>query len=262
MKRYTTVHPLFMSFYSKSLYQDVGKNWRNIAFFYLFLLSAVCLIPIMFRVHSSVSEYLNSKSPEIVKQVPVITIAGGVASVHEVMPYVIKDPDNGTPLIIIDTTGKTTSLDGTGAMFLLTKSALLFKGSSRETRTLNLSEIGDLTIDQAQVYGWIETFLDYFIFVFYPFALLITFLLRIVEALIFSAIGIFLVKKLGAPLGYRSVMSLAMVSMTPSVLLDTIYNYLDINFPLWWVLNFVIAIAYYLFAIKSSLENEMRGTVV
>jgi hypothetical protein len=262
MKRYTTVHPLFMSFYSKSLYRDVGKNWRNIAFLYLFLLSAVCLIPIMFRVHFSVSDYLHSEAPKIVKQVPVITIAGGVASVHEEMPYIIKDPESGAPLIIIDTTGKTTSLKGTGAMFLLTKSTLSFKGSSREARTLNLSEIGDLTIDQSQVYGWIETFLDYFIFVLYPFALLFTFLLRIVEALIFGAVGTFFAKRLGAPPGYRSLVSLAMVSMTPSVILDTLYNYLEILVPFWWVLNFVIAMGYLFFAVKANAEDEMPGTGV
>lgn len=262
MKRYTTVHPLFMSFYSKSLYRDVGKNWRTITFLYLFLLSAVCLIPIMFRVYSAVSDYFHSEAPKIVKQVPVITIAGGVASVREVMPYIIKDPENGAPLIIIDTTGKTTSLEGTAAMLLLTKSTLSFKRSSKETRTFNLSEFGDLTIDQSQVYGWIETFLDYFIFVLYPFALLFIFLLRIVEAFIFGAAGIFFAKKLGAPLGYRSVVSLAMVSMTPSVILDSIYNYLEIIVPFWWVLNFVIAIGYLFFAVKANAEDKMPGTGV
>ena len=255
MRRFTTVHPLFMSFYSKALYQDVGRNWKKISLLYLLLLLSVCSIPIVFRVHSALSDYLHQEAPKIVKQVPVITIDKGVASVNEEMPYIIKDPESSAPLIIIDTTGKTDSLKGSDAIVLLTKTKLFFRRSARDTRTLDLSEIDTLTIDQARVYDWIETFLDYFIFVFYPFALLFSFLFRLVEALIFGAIGMLFARNMKVPLRYQATLSLALVSMTPAIILDTLYNYGDINIPFWWIINFLIAVGYLFFAVKANAEH-------
>lgn len=255
MKRFSTIHPLFMSFYSKALYQDVGRNWKKVSILYLFLLLSVCSIPIVFRVHSAVSDYLQHEAPKIVKQVPVITISKGAASVDEEMPYIIKDPESGAPLIIIDTTGKTDSLKGSDAVILLTKTKLFFRRSARDTRTLDLSEIDTLTIDQARVYDWIETFLDYFIFVFYPFALLFSFLFRLVEALIFGAIGMLFARNMKVPLRYQATLSLAIVSMTPAIILDTLYNYGDINIPFWWIINFLIVVGYLFFAVKANAEH-------
>jgi hypothetical protein len=254
MKRFSTVHPLYLSFYSKALYRDVGRNWGKVSFLYLFLLLAVCSIPIMFRVHSAVSDYLHSEAPKIVKQVPVITISKGIASVNEQMPYIIRDPQKGTPLAIIDTTGKTDSLKGSDAVVLLTKTKLFFRRSPADTRTLDLSEIDTLTIDQTTLYEWIETFLEYFIYVFYPFALLLSFLFRTAEALIFGAIGMLFAKNRGVPMRYQATLSLAVVSMTPAIILDTLYNYADVNIPLWWLINFLIATGYLFFAVKANAD--------
>ena len=35
MKRYSIFHPLILSFFSKSLYRDVGKHWRGTGLLYL-----------------------------------------------------------------------------------------------------------------------------------------------------------------------------------------------------------------------------------
>lgn len=255
MKRYSTVHPLFMSFYSKSLYQDVGKNWRKISFLYLFLLLAVCLIPLTFKLHSEVADYLHNEAPKIITQFPVVTIAKGKASADEQMPYVIKDPENNRPLIIIDTTGKTTSLRGNDALVLLTKTRLLFRMSPTETKSLDLSGIDDLTVDQPKLDDWTESFLQYFIYIVYPLTLLLTFLFRLAEALLFGAIGMIFARNLRVPLRYPASVSLAIVSMTPAVIMDTLYNYTDSSLPFWWVINFLVAAGYLFFAVKANAET-------
>lgn len=258
MKQFSTVHPLYLSFYSKALYRDVGRNWGKISFLYLFLLLAVCSIPIMFRIHASVSDYLHSEAPKIVKQLPVITISKGVVSANEEMPYTIKDPDSDVPLIIIDTTGKTGSLKGSDALILLTKTKLFFRESLTKTRAFDLSELGDITIDQATAYDLIETFLDYFIIVLYPFALLFSFLFRLVEALIFGIIGMLFSKHMRVPLGYRATLSLAVVSMTPAIIFDTLYHYAEINIPSWWLMNFLIGLGYLFFAVKANTDGDPK----
>jgi hypothetical protein len=260
MKRYTTVHPLFMSFYSKSLYRDVGANWRKISYLYLLLLLSVCLIPVMFRTHQMVSDYVHAKAPEIVKQIPVITITKGEVSADVNMPYVIRDPESKAPVVVIDTTGQTTTLKDSGAFVLLTKKSLIIRKEKSGTRTFDLSEIESLTINQSVAYEWIETFLDYFIFVLYPLSLIFSLALRIVQALIFALMGLVLSTRLRADLKFSSFMSLAIVAMTPSIMLDTVYNYIDIAIPSWWLVDFIIALGYFFFALRAVAEERSSET--
>jgi hypothetical protein len=42
MRRYSIFHPLVLAFYSKPLYQDVGRRWKGTGLGYLLLLLAVC----------------------------------------------------------------------------------------------------------------------------------------------------------------------------------------------------------------------------
>lgn len=245
-----------MSFYSKPLYRDVGANWKKISFLYLLLLLSVCLIPIMFRTHQMVSDYVQAKAPEIVKQIPLITISKGKVSVDAKMPYVIKDPESKASIAIIDTTGQTTTLKGSEAFVLLTKESLIVRKDKTETRTFDLSEIDSLTINQSVAYGWIDTFLEYFIFVLYPFSLIFSFALRIVQALIFALMGLVLATRLKSGLSFSSFMSLAIVAMTPSIMLDTVYNYMDIAIPSWWLVDFVIALGYFFFALRAVAEER------
>ncbi len=245
-----------MSFYSRPLYRYVGTNWKRISYLYLMLLLAVCLIPTMFKTHSLVSAYVLQKAPGIVRQIPPITITKGQVSVNVQMPYLIKDPESNDPLIIIDTTGQTTSLKGSSALVLLTKTNLQMKKGPTESRTLELSSIGDLVIDQAVAYDWIETFLDYFIFVLYPLALLFSYSLRIIQAMIFTVVGMGLARSLRISLRVSSLMSLAIVSMTPAIILDAVYNYMDVTVPSWWLIDFLIALGYLFFAVSSLAEKD------
>ncbi len=259
MKRYSTVHPLYMSFYSKPLYRDVAQNWGKLSFLYLFLLLSVCIIPSMFKFHSEVSEYLDRKAPKIIKQFPVITISKGQVSVDAEMPYVIKDPETGSVLIILDTTGKVTSLEDSNSVVLLTKTQLILKKPPKD-KIFDLSGINHLTITQSGLYDWMETFLDYFIYAVYPAGLLFSLLFRTVEALVFAALGTFFASSVKVSLRYPAIVSLAMVSMTPSIILDTLYNSADADIPFWWFINFSIALGYLFFAIRACAQQETAQT--
>ncbi|HXX56994.1 MAG TPA: DUF1189 domain-containing protein [Thermodesulfovibrionales bacterium] len=261
MRRYTTVHPLFMSFYSRSLYRDVGKNWRKISFLYLLLLTAVCTIPFVFKTHSLVSGYLSREGPKIVEQIPVITITKGTVSVDKPMPYVIKDPESNAPLAIIDTTGQVTSLKGSPAIALLTKRELIIRRGPTETWPYDLSEIENLVIDRSRMYDWMETFVGTFAYVLYPLALLSSFLFRTILALCLAVSGMFFARRLKVSLGYRACLSLAIVSMTPTILLNTLHTYLGMRIPLSWLISTLISLGYLYFAVKANSGPETSETV-
>jgi hypothetical protein len=244
-----------MSFYSRSLYQDVAMNWRKVSILYLLLLLAVCLIPLTFKTRAAVSDYLLREAPKIIKQFPMVSISKGQVSVDVPMPYTIKDPENNAPLIVIDTTGQVTSLAASDATVLLTKTQLFFKRGPKESRILELSDIDSLVIDQSRLYDWMDTFLEYFVFVLFPVALVFTFLFRMLQAIIYSILAISFAKYFKLNFRYGTLLSLSIVSMTPAIILDTFYNYFDIAIPFWWLIDFALAFGYLIFALKSNTEK-------
>lgn len=255
MKRYSTIHPLYMSFYSKSLYRDVAMNWKKVSFVYLFLLLAICEIPLMFRLNDEVSEYIFQQAPDIVKQIPAIIVSKGVVSAEVQMPYIIREPKKNSPLMIIDTTGKTVSLEGSDAFALLTKSNLIVRRTKASTWKFDLSEVDSLVIDKKMVYDWIEAFAGLIPVVTYPLALLFSFIFRVIQALISALIGILLAKNLNISLSYSQSISLSIVSMTPAVMLGTIHDYSGIVVNSWWFISLVIALGYLWFGVKSVSEQ-------
>ena len=156
-----------MSFYSKTLYREVAREW-----------STGLWIPGMIRLDSDIAEYIDNDAPQYVGQLPDITIAKGQASINAPQPYIIKDPDNGDPVMLIDTTGQVTSLDNSKAFILLTKNRLITHDGGKETRSLDLSEVGDATLNKELIYDWLESFKEWFAIVLYPFAVLASFTFR------------------------------------------------------------------------------------
>ena len=250
MKRYTIIHSFLLSFFSKSLYQDVCKNWKGVAFIYLLLLLALCWLPTMFKVHSSISQYVINDAPDIIRQIPEILILNGEVSVEGQQPHIIYDPESDTPFIIIDTTGKITSLEDTEARFLLTKTNLIIKKNIRETRVFDLSEINEFHIDQTRISSWVETFKDWFAIVAYPFALLGSFLYRIIQVLIYAVIGLIFTKIVKSTLNYQVLLRLAIISITPAIIVDTIFSMLEVSVPFFGFLCFLIAMGYLFYTVK------------
>lgn len=259
MRRYSVIHPLFMSFYSKFLYQDVGKNWRGISFIYLLLLLAVCWIPGIVQVNSGISEFVTESAPGIVKQIPIITVSQGEVSVDGPEPYYIHDPERGDRFFILDTTGQITSLEGTDAKILLTKTKLIIEKNESETRIFDLSEIDGVVVDQALVNSLLEIISKWLAIILYPIVLVFSYLYRIIQALIYAAIGILIAKMVHADLQYESLVSLAIISITPVLILDTIVSSANIVIPLWNIICFIIAMGFLFFAVKANAQEEIEN---
>ncbi len=244
-----------MAFYSKSLYRDVAFNWPTwFCFLYLLSLLALCWIPGMIRIDSDISDFVEVEAPKYVNQMPVVSISKGTASLTEPQPYVIKDPEKGEPVMIIDTTGQTTTLNNSKAVILLTKNHLILKDRLQGTRTLELSEIGDMTIDKAVVYDWIEAFTEWFAILLYPFAVLFSFAFRSIQAALYALVGVMFSRIVKAGLDYAVMIRLTLISLTPVLILNTLVIFFRIPIPSSWLVNALIATGYIIFAIRSSLS--------
>lgn len=260
MQRYSIVHPLYLSFYSGSLYQDVARNWKGLCLTYLLALLALSVIPGVMEVRADLTTYFNTEAPRLVRQVPTITITDGKVSINKPQPYYIEDQKTGKPVMIIDTTGKITSLKESPAVILLTKTSMLVKTDKTETRTFDLSDIKNLVVDRRVIYDWMDTFQDWFVFIFYPLALAFSFLLHVVEVIFYALVGLIFARSMRATLRFRAVVRLAVVALTPSVIAGMLLSVAGINVQYWWYISMMISTAYVYFAVRSNLGSSAPST--
>ena len=249
MRRYSIFHVPVLSFFSKKLYIDVARNWKGINFSYLLLLLAICWIPTMIQMHVGLADFVNNEAPALVNQVPEITITDGRVSIEETQPYYIKDPDSDEPLAIIDTTGQVESLEDSDAVCLLTKTKIMWKKNEFETQTVDLSKVKHFILNSERITGWLHIGRKFLVVVIYPFALLGSYAYRIVQALIYAAIGLLFASLCKTALSYAALIRLAVVAVTPCIIVSTIRGLTDTSIPAF--LYLVAALVYLFFAVKS-----------
>lgn len=103
---------LWMSFYSKRLYIDIGKRWRGYGIRYLALLMVLWCIPFSLKLTFDFNEMFLEQLTRPLSAIPTIYIQNGVATFDGPMPYLIKNKKNEV-VLIIDTTGIITDFSST-----------------------------------------------------------------------------------------------------------------------------------------------------
>lgn len=254
MKKFSIIHIPVRSFFSKELYVDVGLYWKGVNFLYLLLLLAVCLIPVMISIHLGITDFVNDEAPAIVNQVPEITIIDGQVSIEETQPYYVRKPDSNELLAVIDTTGQTESLKDSNSFCLLTKTEIMWKKSKIETQIVDLSKIEHFVLNSERITGWLQVGKKFMAIAAYPFALSGSYLFRIVQALIYAAVGLLFASWCNVILSYAALLRLAVVAMTPCLLAKVFFWIADIHLPYAPLIFIVITLAYLFFAIKANAD--------
>lgn len=246
-----------MSFYSKDLYRTVAKDWSTgLCLLYLLSLVALCWIPGIIRLDTDMKYYVDVSAPKYIAQMPEIAIAKGKASITEEQPFVIKDPDNGDPFMIIDTKGGTKSLEKSKAIVLLTETQLILKENDQERPVLTFSDLGEFTMTKAVMYDGLEVFRDWFAIIAYPIAVIFAFIFRVLQALIYSVVGHLFSRVIHAQLTYKLLLRVCTVAMTPLIIFNTLILFFRVDMPYPFFVNSAIATAYLIFAIRASYSPE------
>ena len=258
-KKFSIYHLPYMSFYSRELYCEVGLVWKGPGFLYLFLLLAIVWLLHMPGIKSGLDKFFEEGARPMIKQLPEITIKEGVVSIKEAQPYYIKDGE-GNIAAVIDTTGRFTSLDDTPAHLLLTKTQLIIKKNEKETREYDLSEAGEFTLTSETVGGWLNTAKLVLPPIIYICALLGSFVWRMIQALIYALLGLAMAAGLELKIEYEALIRLAVVAVTPAIIIKTIVNLSDFGLPWAWLWYFLIAMGYLFFALRSCHEGSRGRT--
>jgi hypothetical protein len=259
MKQFSIYHIPALSFFSKALYRDMGLRWKGTAFGYLLALLAICWIPTMVKLQHGLAEFVRTTAPKIVSQIPRLDLVHGVVSTEEPRPYFIQDPATGKNVAIIDTTGSISSLTGTDADFLVIQKKIIYRVSPVDTRNIDLGQIEKFSLDQAKINGWLSLMAAYLALAVYPFMVLGSYLFRIVQALVYAAIGLLLAFLCKGQISYLALIRLAVVAVTPSIIVRTLIGITQIQVPYAGLLFFALAMAYLFFGVKAVFEDDREN---
>lgn len=260
MKRFSILHPLYMSFYSAELYQDVGRKWKGVGLGYLFLAMALLQLPMAAKIHVGFSKWVATGAGEVVDKIPRIDIRNGEVSTNVETPYYIPQPQDPAKrigktsdyLAVIDLTGKYKSLEDVNADILLTKRSLIVRNRPAEVRTYDLSGVQDFWVDSARIHGWLDASRYFVAPGFYVLVLVFSFFYRAVQVALYAAVGILFARSLNAALEYPALMRLAAVAVTPPMVLNEVVDLTQIHIPGWSLICLAMALGYLYFGIKAS----------
>jgi hypothetical protein len=249
------VDALWQSFFSPALYVDVARRWQGIGFLYLLLIVTMSWLPDLVKMQGSLREWNRHAAEGLIRQVPAIDISDGAASADVDTPYFVKDPKDGKILAIIDFTGQYTNLEKSSAIVLLTRKEVTLKHSSRETRTYSLSGVKHFAIDQTRVRHWVHLFVTWIVLLIAPLVIVFTYAFRMIQALIYAAVGMAFANWFHVKLTYSALLRIACVALTPVVIFimvtDLLPMFRTFPRPLVWLIHIAIALWYVSFAVKS-----------
>lgn len=252
MRHFAPIHIPVLSFYLKDLYREVSTEWRGTCFLYLFMLLAVCLLPDMANVHRAYSAYVQKDLPPIVAQLPEISIRNGVASIAAPQPYFVNDPKTKKPLIILDTTGRYTSLKNSEAVCLVTATAVLVKLGGQEAVSFPFEKGEHTSITRHTATAWLETSRRYAAATFYPVVVASSFIFRVIQVLLLALAGVLFANTRGIRLPYLAQMRIAVVAITPGIIVLTVLDIAGLIIPYGPLWLFLSALAYQYFGVHAA----------
>lgn len=262
--KYTIFHPFIWSFFSKQLYVDVARNWRGCAFFYLFILLAICWIPIVYQYNQGITAFMQNVVPQMTKNFPTVTVNAGELSIDKPMPFVIMD-DKNKPVLVVDTTGQINSLDQEGVeglddvKVLITKTQVFARSKEHEIRQYTIPKDTDFSFSPEDINKWGNTLNYWLILGLFPFLLVFSYLYRIIQTLLYAAVGTLILNKfVKTDLEYQAILRLSVVAITPAVVISTILGYFFIAFPYELVLYFLLSMIYLIFGLHANKSSALQ----
>lgn len=263
------------SLYSAGFYRNVAKKWRGLGFFYLLLLVALCMVPPAIRFslslknieHARAGSYLGMAETlaKISSQLPDITIKDGTLHTDAQQPYTIYN-ESAKPMVIIDTTGNTTTLRESSARLLITKDYALAKFDEDNIERIMFNELlemllipskGEILLNNSTFPQMVSERSNYFSSVFFIFFMMSNFLFYLVLMVLLTGVGILLSAALKADLSFKAIVRLVITSSTFSIILFSVLFFLDKQiFANETLVLLALQFAYLFYAVESNIVKK------
>lgn len=258
-REFAYYHAPILSFFSRTLYRDVARAWRGTGLLYLLFLLVVLWIPDMVRLQVALNALAEEGAPGLLRQVPSFRITKGVMSIDRPAPHTITDKQD-KPVIIFDDTGKFTSLDGTEASILITGTQVHVRDQNRtNSRVLDLASVDGVEITPQDIMDALIRVKHYGVLVMAPLVLFFSFWWRVFVGLLYSLLGIWVAGQAKLTLDHASIFRLALVAMTPMMVVSTVQDAMGISMPWSTLVTVVVSSGYLVFGIQSCSNPTQEG---
>ena len=254
--RFRLWQAFYLAFFSGDFYQDVCEYWRGKAYTFLAVLVLLTSLPTALALQKDFKTFISGNASTVIAKIPDMRLDNGELTVNIEQPYLIEDDDTGELIAIIDTTGQYTSLDDTDAHILVTQKNVHIRKSNAEIRTYSMQVLGDRIINQEVLRSWVDTASAWVGVGLVPAMVVGSFLVSIIGALFFGAIGLIMAMALRVNLPYSALVSVAIMARTPPTLLETLQILLGTRLLFWGILSFLITIGLLFYAIRSKAADK------
>lgn len=262
MRNYSKLQAIFFSFFSPDLYRNVGQQWRGIGLGYLFLLLAIFWIPSSIYFCKSLHNFFKFQTKEIIQQIPTVTVIKGEVSIDRPIPYAIIDPKTSEELVVFDTNKTSSELHQMTSPIVVTRDAVVVKSSNQQMQVYHQFSATNYLRFTQEDYARLASpaFKTGFCLMYYIGGVVGSFLFRTIQGLFYALIGLGLAKWYGANLSGKGLIRVAIVAMTPMIMLSTINDIFLFTLRYQSFLSFVITIVYLIIAMKANRNLETLKT--
>ncbi len=192
-------------------------------------------------------------------QFPGLTFTRGNLSANVAQPYEIVDAESSVKVAVIDTTGKVTDLAQSGSLLLFTMNQLMAKAPGDRqviydydkefTAELTPQEIERLIKSVVESYGWFSILSLIFS----------SFLLFAVSGLFFAGSLYLLLQNYRPKLSFRGLSRVAMLTLTPTIVIKLLLNFFEIQpFKYPGLIFFMVTLLYSIFALEALFLKKQK----
>jgi hypothetical protein len=257
VRQFNLLESIYLSFYSKRLYRDVSSNWGGYAILYLLMILTLSWIGATWKIQTGLALAYRQNANWMVTQIPDLKIKDGKISTPINRPYIIYEPYSKNKIAIIDTSGKYKTIEEAGVNVLVTENQVIAKNINKnETRIIDIPKTVNWTINPIVINGYISTFVGYLWIPIFIFCILVSFLYRIIQALLYALFGKIFNYFSGANLSYGQIMQIAMVAVTPAIVIETICSVAGWHFMRQPLLFFILSMLYVCYGIIANKSGK------
>jgi hypothetical protein len=276
MRQFAGWQAPFYSFWSKSFYIDVAKNWGGVAYAYLFVLLCFTWLFMSTKIEMEFSYKADHVLKPVIEQLPLMTIKKGILSIDRPSPYTIKGAD-GVAFITFDTRDNPMKPAEAPGIFLVEKNTAIFKPSeadkllgveSKEPQLYKranpdqnmdlFSNVDQAVIDQKSVNQVITTFKRSLAIGVFLVALPLGFILCMVQSLLYGLLAMAIASANQINISYGAAVRLSVVAMTPVLLVDSLLKLRNLNSIFWGPIALFITVGYIMFAIRANIDEPSQ----
>ncbi len=265
---------VYQSFYRGSIYREAAWSWRGLAYQYLIILLLFLWIVAGLHLQLVVASYIDGFLIPFFDDMPRFDHKNGTLTMDKPGEvYQVKDRRNGRVLVDFDLrkVPRDPPLSEDGIFYRRTALILHHEGKEeispfKERDEPESTKQKEPTDTKGKENEWssakfvLERVKNFFALFVVGSLWIASFLLCAVQSLVYAFIGKLLAVLNRVTLTYAQLVRIAIVAMTPTLLIDTVQKLTCTGIPAWALVSFVLSLAYLLFGVRANAVARLAET--